>query len=38
MSVVVATCVAVLIVLTSSGAHEFQLWLERWDYDRHFED
>lgn len=38
MSIVVATCVAVLIVLISSGAHEMQLRLERWDYDRHFED
>lgn len=38
MSVIVATCVAVLTVLISSGAHEMQLRLERWDYDRHFED
>lgn len=38
MSIVVAACVAVLIVLMSGGAHEMQLRLERWDYDRHFED
>ncbi len=38
MSVIVAGCVAMLILLFSSGAHEAQLWLERWDYDRHFED
>lgn len=38
MSVIVAACVAVLIMLISGGAHELQLRLERWDYERHCED
>lgn len=38
MSIVYATFVAVFIVLASGGAHELQLRLERWDYDRHLED
>ena len=38
MSAFVAACVSVLVVVAASGAHELQLRLERWDYDRHFDD
>jgi hypothetical protein len=28
----------VALVAISFGVHQLSAWLERWDYDRHFED
>jgi hypothetical protein len=30
-------CAWVLLVLFAIGIHSLQVWLERWDYDRHFD-
>jgi len=39
MNTVTVFCVAaVLMVLAAIGLHNLQSWLERWDYERHFQD
>lgn len=39
MTTTMAFCLAtVFLALAAIGLHDLQSWLERWDYDRHFED
>ena len=38
MNVVVALATAVLMVMVATGIYNLQWWLERSDYERHFED
>jgi len=38
MNVVVALATAVLMVMVAMGTYNLQWWLERADYERHFED
>jgi hypothetical protein len=38
MNVVVALATAVLMVMVATGIYNLQWWLERTDYERHFED
>ena len=38
MNLVVAVGTALLLVMTGAGLYELQPRLERWDYQRHFED
>jgi hypothetical protein len=38
MSVVVAAACAVLMMIAATGIYNLQWWLERSDYNRHFED
>ena len=38
MSLVVAVGTAVVVVLVAAGTYNLQWWLERSDYERHFED
>jgi hypothetical protein len=38
MNVVVALATAVLMVMVATGTYNLQWWLERSDYQRHFED
>lgn len=38
MNVVVSVGVAVVMVMLATGIYNLQWWLERTDYQRHFED
>jgi hypothetical protein len=38
MTVVTAVACAVLMVMAATGLYNLQWWLERSDYQRHFED
>ncbi|MCW2662110.1 MAG: hypothetical protein JWP83_3262 [Mycobacterium sp.] len=38
MSVVVAAACAALMMIVATGIYNLQWWLERSDYNRHFED
>jgi hypothetical protein len=38
MNVVIAVASAVLMVIVAMGIYNLQWWLERSDYQRHFED
>jgi hypothetical protein len=38
LDTLIAICACVLLVLIAIGIQSFQAWLERWDYDRHFND
>jgi hypothetical protein len=38
MNVVVVLSSAVVMVLAATGVYNLQWWLERSDYERHFED
>jgi hypothetical protein len=38
MSVITAVSSAVVLVLAAAGVYNLQWWLERSDYERHFED
>jgi hypothetical protein len=38
MNVVIAVVSAVLMVIVAMGIYNLQWWLERSDYQRHFED
>lgn len=38
MTAVINAGCAMLLVLTALGLHDLQPRLERWDYQRHFED
>jgi hypothetical protein len=38
MNVVIAVASAVLMVIVAMGIYNLQWWLERGDYERHFED
>ena len=38
MSILLAVVLVVLLALLAVGVHDLQLWLERWDYGRHFND
>jgi hypothetical protein len=38
MNVVVTLASAALMVLIATGTYNLQWWLERTDYERHFED
>jgi hypothetical protein len=38
MNVVTALASAVLMVMVATGTYNLQWWLERRDYQRHFED
>jgi hypothetical protein len=38
VNVVVAVGTAALLAMTSAGLYDLQSRLERWDYQRHFED
>jgi hypothetical protein len=38
MNVVIAVASAVLMVIVAMGSYNLQWWLERSDYQRHFED
>jgi len=38
MSTLLAVVIAVSLALFAVGMHDLQLWLERWDCGRHFND
>jgi hypothetical protein len=38
VNAVVAVGTTVVLIMTSAGLCDLQSWLERWDYQRHFED
>jgi hypothetical protein len=38
MNAIIAAGSAVLLVMTAMGIYDLQPRLERWDYQRHFED
>jgi hypothetical protein len=38
MSTLLAVVMVVSLALFAVGVHDLQLWLERWDYGRHFND
>jgi len=38
MSTLLAVVIAVSLALFAVGVHDLQLWLERWDHGRHFND
>jgi hypothetical protein len=38
MSTLQAVVVLVSLALFGVGVHDLQLWLERWDHERHFND
>ena len=38
MSAVIAAGTAVFLLMTAAGIYDLQPRLERWDYQRHFED
>jgi hypothetical protein len=38
MNVIIAGASAVLMVIVATGLYNLQWWLERSDYERHFED
>jgi hypothetical protein len=38
MSTLGAVVIPVSLTLFAVGVHDLQLWLERWDHERHFND
>ena len=38
MSTVQTVVIVVSLALVAVGVHDLQLWLERWDHERHFND
>jgi hypothetical protein len=38
VNTIIAGAVGVLLVMIVAGLHDLQPWLERWEYQRHFED
>jgi hypothetical protein len=38
VNAVIAVSTAALLVVTALGLYDLQSWLERWDYQRHFDD
>ena len=38
MSIVQIAAVVISLALFAVGVHDLQLWLERWDHERHFND
>jgi hypothetical protein len=38
MSILLAVVIVVSLALFGVGVHDLQLWLERWDYGRRFND
>jgi hypothetical protein len=38
MSTLQIVVMAVSLALFAVGVHDLQLWLERWDHERHFND
>jgi hypothetical protein len=38
MTAILTICSATVLAATGIGFHDLQLWLERWDYDRHRHD
>ena len=38
MSTLQAVVIAVSLALFALGVHDLQVWLERWDHHRHFND
>ena len=38
MSTLHAGVIVVSLALSAVGVHDLQLWLERWDHERHFSD
>jgi hypothetical protein len=38
MSVLLAVVIVVSLALSGVGVHDVQLWLKRWDHQRHFND
>jgi hypothetical protein len=38
MSTLPALVIVVSLALFAVGVHDLQLWLERWDHQRHFND
>lgn len=38
MSTLHAVVIVVSLALSAVGVHDLQLWLERWDHERHFSD
>lgn len=38
MNALLLTCLSIGAPLAALGLHELQVWLERWDHDRHAED
>jgi hypothetical protein len=38
VNAVVAFGTAAFLVMAASGLYDLQSWLERWDYQRHFEE
>jgi hypothetical protein len=38
VNAIITVGTAVLLVMTAAGIYDLESWLERWDYQRHFED
>jgi hypothetical protein len=38
MTVAIYVCSAALLTVLAIGVHNLESWLERWDYERHYED
>jgi hypothetical protein len=38
MTVAIYICSAALLTVLAIGVHNLESWLERWDYERHYED
>lgn len=38
MNAIISVACAGLVMLLAMGTHSLQWWLERYDYERHFED
>lgn len=38
MTAFLTVCTAVLAAMAAMGVYDVQLWLERWDHNRHLED
>jgi hypothetical protein len=38
MTTLVGLCIAAAFAVSAIGLYDLQLRLERWDYDRHFDD
>lgn len=38
MTAMLLTCTSIVAMLAAFGLHRLQLFLERWDHDRHYED
>ena len=38
MSILPAVAIVVSLALFGVGVHDLQVWLERWDHERHFND